>query len=326
MNPRKDRVLGRGLSALISGADLEPATGRLGDREAVMLPLSDIGLNPNQPRKLFNDSTLGELADSIRQVGVLQPILVRRPGPGEPAPLSLAQRLEGDDDPGTPAPRYVLVAGERRLRAAHQAGLTEIPALVCSYEETEALKVALLENIQRDDLNPVEEAEAYRHLMNAYGATQEQLADMLGKSRSGVANALRLLTLEPEILEMLQDGSLSRGHAKVLLGLSDPEERLRLARRCRRQGWSVRECERRVRARLGVDGAPAEPKRKRSPRGAHPETREVRALRERAEAVLGTPVTIDRSPEGKGTVVVRFFSDDDLLRILGAMGVDTNLD
>jgi len=323
VNPRQDRVLGRGLSALISGADTPASSANLGDREAHMIPLEAIGLNPAQPRKIFHDNTLGELAESIRQVGILQPILVRRLRPGETAPLSLEQRLGGGEKLPAGDLQFVLVAGERRLRAAHEAGLERIPALVCSYEETEALKVALLENIQRDDLNPVEEAQAYRQLLDGYGATQDELAVMLGKNRSSVANTLRLLTLEQEILDMLQEGILTRGHAKALLGLGDPETRLRLARLCHRKGLSVRECERRVRDQL--TGKPGKSQGGSRRRRGREETREIRALRERTEAVLGTPVSIERSAEGKGTVAIRFFSDEDLLRILGALGVDTDL-
>jgi ParB family chromosome partitioning protein len=328
MNPRQDRVLGRGLSALISGADRAGGSigAGLGDREARLIPLVAIGLNPDQPRKLFNDNTLQELSDSVRQVGVLQPVLVRRLKAGEPHPLHLATRLDPEAGPGAAAAKleYCLVAGERRLRAASMAGIAEIPAIVCSYEETEALKVALLENIQREDLNPVEEAAAFQQLLDGYGATQEELAVMLGKSRSGVANTLRLLALDQEILDMVRDDQLSRGHAKVLLGVVDPAARLRLARLCRTRGLSVRECEARVRALLTADAGGKAP-RARARRGAAGESREIRALRERAEAALGSPVQIERGADAKGELTIRFFSDDDLLRILAVLGVDTDL-
>jgi len=330
MNPRQDRVLGRGLSALISGAERAggSAGAGLGDREARLIPLAAIGLNPDQPRKLFNDSTLQELSDSVRQVGVLQPVLVRRLKTGEAAPLHLAERLDPEAaqraGAGGAKLEYCLVAGERRLRAAGMAGIAEIPAIVCTYEETEALKVALLENIQREDLNPVEEATAFQQLLDGYGATQEELAVMLGKSRSGVANTLRLLALDQEILDMVRDDQLSRGHAKVLLGVVDPAARLRLARLCRTRGLSVRECEARVRALLTADRG-GSPPRARAKRGATGESREIRALRERAEAALGSPVQIERGADAKGELTIRFYSDDDLLRILAVLGVDTDL-
>lgn len=322
MNPRHDRVLGRGLSALIPGAEAGPESG-LGDREARMVPLVNIGLNPHQPRKIFKDNTLQELAESIRQVGVLQPILLRRLRDQDETPLSLEARLDPDGDAEAEAVlEYCLVAGERRVRAAHLAGVEEVPALVCSYEEAEALKVALLENIQREDLNPIEEAAAYQSLLDAYGATQEELAVMLGKSRSGVTNTLRLLTLETEIQEMIQDDHLSRGHAKVLLGVTDSAARVRLARLCRKRGLSVRDCEQRVRNLLTGSSSP------RKSAGPHPkvdETREVKALRERLETHYGAPIQIERDADGRGRVSVRFFTDDDLLRVLALMGIDTEL-
>ena len=325
MNPRKDRVLGRGLSALISGADAPTAqpANQLGDREARMIPLNLIGLNPAQPRKIFKDNALHELAASVRQVGVLQPVLVRHLVSGENPPLRLEERLDPDGTAAGPTPEFCLVAGERRVRAAHLAGIEDIPAIVCSYEETEALKVALLENIQRENLNPVEEALAFQQLLDGYGATQEELSEMLGKSRSGVANTLRLLSLEGEIQDMLQEEQISRGHAKVLLGVTDSESRMRLARMCRNRGLSVRECEKRVQTML--TGRSAAPRSSRRKKALAEETREVRALRARAEETPGTPVSIDRDEQGKGSVSLRFYSDDDLMRLLDVLGVNTDL-
>lgn len=323
MNPRHDRVLGRGLSALIPGATSGSGGTGLGDREARLVEIEKIGLNPRQPRKIFKDNALQELSESIRQVGVLQPVLVRRLRDGDERPLSLEARIDPDGPLGGDEDlEYCLVAGERRVRAASVAGLEEVPALVCSYEEAEALKIALLENIQREDLNPIEEAAAYQNLLDTYGATQEELSVMLGKSRSGVANTLRLLALETEIQEMIQDDQLTRGHAKVLLGIPDSGARLRLARLCRKRGLSVRDCEKRVRDML--TGAPTE-RKNAGPRAKAEETREVRALRERAEEAMGAPVRIERDGDGRGQLVVRFFTDDDLLRVLSLMGVDTDL-
>jgi ParB family chromosome partitioning protein len=313
---KSQRVLGKGLSALIPGAE---NMGRLGDKDVRMIPLSALCANPRQPRKSFNDNTLQELAESITRVGVLQPILVRKlraqerqAAPG-PAP-------ETSEAAASARAVYCLVAGERRVRAARMAGVRDIPAIVCSYEETEALKVALLENIQREDLGPLEEAAAYRELLESYGATQEELADMLGKNRSSVANTLRLLTLEPEIQAWLAQGEITRGHAKVLLGLPEKTERLRLARLCRSRGLSVRECERRVQILL-------QGRRSRRRRAsARAESPEIRELRERTERLLGFPVRIERNPvTGKGQIAVRFFSDQDLMHVLEKMGVDPRL-
>jgi ParB family chromosome partitioning protein len=313
----KNRVLGKGLSALIQGADIKGVPVAPGDGSAIaQIPLEQIGFNPDQPRKMFDDSKLEELSSSIRQVGILQPVLVRRvedPGSVQPHP-------DSEVPPSELA--YCVVAGERRVRAARLAGLGEVPALVCSYQETEALKVALLENIQREDLNPVEEAEAYRGLMDSYGATQEELAEMLGKKRSSVANMLRILTLEQEILDHLEAGKITRGHAKALLGMAPGPGRLQLAKLCHSRGLSVRECERRVQAggakpRKGSGG---------KKKAAAPDDPALRALTERAEQVFGASVLIDRhAASGKGSVNVRFYSDDDLIRVLKIMGVDTEL-
>jgi ParB family chromosome partitioning protein len=313
----RNRVLGKGLSALIQGADLRGVPQA--DSEALgisTIPLEEIGFNPAQPRKIFDDNKLEELSDSVRQVGILQPVLVRRIFGAEGV-------LPHPDSTGHPGDlKYCVVAGERRVRAARLAGLDQVPALICTYEETEALKVALLENIQREDLGPVEEAEAYRGLMESYGATQEELAEMLGKKRSSVANMLRILTLEKEILGQLETGKISRGHAKALLGMPAGPGRLQLAKLCQSRGLSVRECERRVQA------GGAKPQRKAAKAkgaGGQPDPA-VRALAERVEQVFGSPVTIDRDPkDGKGSVSVRFYSDSDLIRVLKIMGVDTEL-
>ena len=313
----KNRVLGKGLSALIQGADLTGVPPRSTEAAGTVakLPLANIGVNPDQPRKIFHDNGLQELAESIRQVGILQPVLVRHLGPGQ-----RAVRAPGEEGSVSPL-EYCVVAGERRVRAARLAGLVEVPALVVSYEQTEALKVALLENIQREDLGPVEEATAYRQLMNEYGATQEEIAAMLGKSRSSVANLLRLLTLEEEILDLLQDGHLSTGHGKALLGLSPAPARVQLAKLCRTRGLSVRDCERRVQA-----GGAKPRKGSAKKRAASGDDPALRALASRAESVYGSPVAIERDAKtGKGTVSVRFFSDSDLVRLLQIMGVDTEL-
>ncbi len=311
----KNRVLGKGLSALIQNAD--GPLGHTGGRAIEEVPVDELAFNPDQPRKVFKEEKLQELAASIKDVGVLQPVLVRALRRGESLPAA---------GPRGEAPRFVVVAGERRVRAAVLAGLRTIPALPCTYEETEALRIALLENIQRENLGPIEEAVAYQGLLDAYGATQEELADMLGKSRSTVANALRLLGLEPEIRDLVEDGTLTRGHAKALLAVAAGPDRLRLARLCRSRGLSVREVERRAQGTL----AARERARRRRPGGRKggtaAESPEIRALRERAEAHFGSPVVIERDGGGKGRVAVSFFDDRDLERLLAMMGVETSLD
>lgn len=318
----KHKVLGKGLSALIQGAGV-PAPGAAdasnegrfdAGRQVREVPVGELAFNPNQPRKTFKQDKLEELAASLKDVGVLQPVLVRALRASEAPPV---------DGPDAGGARYVIVAGERRVRAARLAGLDTVPVLTCTYEETEALRVALLENIQRENLGPIEEAEAYQGLIDAYGATQEELADMLGKNRSTVANAMRLLGLEDEIRDLVESGVLSRGHAKALLSVPAGDQRLRLARLCRSRGLSVREVERRAQ---GAAAARNRARRQRR-RGGAPvdESREVRALRERAEAHFGSPVAIDRDGQGKGQIKVSFFDDDDLVRLLAAMGIETDL-
>jgi len=312
----KNKVLGKGLSALIKGADLTgPAAERDSGISVSLIPLEEIGFNPDQPRKKFDAESLEELADSLKQVGILQPVLVQKLRAGETA------TQHPDSDAPLSGLAYCVVAGERRVRAARLAGLMEVPALIHTYEETEILKVALLENIQREDLGPVEEAEAYRDLMDSYGATQEELAEMLGKKRSSVANMLRVLTLEKDILKLLEDGKISRGHAKALLGMTPGPGRLQLAKLCHSRGLSVRECERRVQA----GGAkPSRPSRRAKAAAAQDPA--VLALQGRAEQIFGSPVDIQRNNrDGKGYLAVRFYSDDDLVRLLKIMGVDTEL-
>lgn len=315
----RNRVLGKGLSALLQEADVRDIPSARGDSSDGLgirkVPVDVIGFNSDQPRKVFDESKLQELADSIKQVGVIQPVLVRKLRDGE------VPRQHPDSPASVAELVYSVVAGERRVRACRLAGLPEVPVIICSYEETESLKIALLENIQREDLGPVEEAEAYRNLMASYGATQEELAEMLGKSRSGVANLVRLLTLEKEILALLQEGKLSKGHGKVLLGMSAGPARLNLAKTCSNKGLSVRECERR--SRLGGARAAGRP---RSGGTSAKEEPTVRALRQRAEQIYGSPVAIEREARtGKGTIKLRFYSDDDLIRLLKIMGVDTEL-
>ncbi|MFO7653213.1 MAG: ParB/RepB/Spo0J family partition protein [Candidatus Krumholzibacteriia bacterium] len=321
MVTRTNRVLGKGLSALIQGAD---ELGLSGGETVRRIPVAEIGFNPAQPRQTFDEEKLDELAASIRQVGVLQPVLVRRLEDGEQA-----RRHPGADDAEGPV-AYCVVAGERRVRAARRADLAEVPALVCTYRETEALKVALLENIQREDLGPLEEAQALQDLMQAYGATQEELAQMLGKSRSAVANSLRLLLLEDEIKALMRDGKLSRGHAKVLLGLPAGAERQRLARICASRGLSVRDVERRVQQAQAEPapqpGAGRPRRRGRRSRSSVEETPAIRELRRRTERALGSPVTIETGAPKGGNISIKFFDDNDLERILGLLGVDTDLE
>ncbi len=276
------RALGRGLSALIPQAEAVPLTGELGPG-LLRLPLERIARDPSQPRKHFEVSALRALADSIKAQGVLQPVLVRRDGPG-----------------------FQLIAGERRWRAAQLAGLLEIPALVRDVTEAEAFAIALVENLQRTDLNPLEEAEGYRRLVDEFGLTQEEVSGRVGKERSTVANALRLLGLPDAVKASLGSGALSAGHARALLGAAEGV-RVSLAERVVAAGLSVRETERLAKSHRQT--------RKAKARGAAPSGVAARALVEELQRVLGTKVRLqDRG--GTGTLSVDFFSYEDLERIV----------
>lgn len=274
----KQRGLGKGLEALFADNDTA------GEQGAVTLKLSEIEPNREQPRKRFDEEALTQLAESIRIHGVIQPLLVR-PAAG-----------------GT----YQLVAGERRWRAARMAGLTGVPAVIKELSEQEAMELALIENLQREDLNPIEEALGYQELMDAYGFTQEQVAKRVGKSRSAVANALRLISLPEEIRPMLEDGSLSAGHARALLSLDDPKEMTELASAAVKNGYSVREMEKRTRAKK----QPAQKREKTAEplfgRDSYYDEMEI-ALRDTLHRKV--KITVDGD---KGTIQIDFYNKEEL--------------
>jgi len=279
------RRLGRGLEALL-GPTREEA-----EREGslVELAIADIRPNPFQPRQDVDPAALEELKASIRQAGLLQPVVVR-PIPG------------GDGG-------YELIAGERRLRACQGLGWERIPAVKREVDDRTVLTLALIENLQRDDLSPVDEARGYERLIAEFNLAQQDVADAVGRDRSTVANALRLLKLPAAVLGMLHEGRLSVGHARALLALDDPRVATTLAREAVAQGLSVREVEDRVR------GGRAPVRRPRLKRGVGqaPEVRRVEdALRRR----LGTDVRVTLRAKGKGQIHVAFYSNDDLARLL----------
>jgi ParB family chromosome partitioning protein len=278
------RALGRGLSALIPQAGVAPAPAvpEVPGRKVMMLAIETISRDLAQPRKVFEEDKLEELADSIKAQGVIQPILVRKDGDG-----------------------YRLIAGERRWRAAQLAGLKEVPAIVREASEAEAFELALVENLQRADLNPIEEAEGYRRLIEEFKLTQEQVSQKVGKDRSSVANALRLLALPDEVKEMVASGQVSMGHARALLGLPRIPEMVELAERIAQNKLSVRDTERLVKQRKEPAAAPKE--KKASP--------EAKRLVEDLQRHLGTKVRLtDRG--GAGTLEIDYFSYADLERIL----------
>ncbi|HEY8498691.1 MAG TPA: ParB/RepB/Spo0J family partition protein [Limnochordales bacterium] len=292
------QALGRGLRALIPESSLGVGEGL---RE---VPVAEVAPNPFQPRRQFADDNLQELAESIRAHGVLEPVVVRPVEGREPV-------------------RYELVVGERRWRAAQLAGLTTLPAVVRSVGDREMLQMALVENLQREDLNPVEEAEAYRRLVEEFGLSQEEVARAVGRKRPTVANAMRLLELEPEILEALRSGRLSAGHGKALLGLPPGPSRVQLARRVMERPLSVRETEELVRrlAQGPPDGSqaragPGDGARGSGGAGEPRRWAEVEAALERA---LGTRVVI-REGRRKGRIEIEFYGEEDLVRLVELLG------
>lgn len=289
MGKRRREVLGKGIHALITEY---PESDDGPQAQVVELPVGDIEPNPHQPRLDFDDQGLRELADSIREKGIIQPLAVNR----------------------TSASSYHLILGERRLRAARLVGLETVPAIVHQIESAQDLmELALVENIQREDLNPIEEAEAYRALMSTCMLTQEQIASRVGKDRSTVANALRLLRLPEEVQEMLRAGELQMGHARTLVSL-DEKAALDLGRRCAAESMSVRELERAVRG-LGK-GRKRRPKEE-SPGGGAADA-VVADFESRLRQRFATAIAIRRR-RGKGSIEIEFYGDDDLERLLGLL-------
>ena len=285
--------LGRGLGALIPPEATATATGtHLSALREV--PVAAIRPNPNQPRQHFDEETLSSLAASIRELGVLQPVLVREVGQGE----------------------YELIAGERRWRAAKRAGLPMIPVLVRGADDVASLEQAVVENLHRQDLNPLEEAAAYQQLIEDFHMTHEQLASRVGRSRVTVTNMLRLFQLPPSIQKLVRDGSLSAGHARALLGTPDRAFQESLAKRAAQNGLSVRAVEDAVRERTGAEGeAPAAPKTK-APRLRQAGMHELEQL---LSEHLATRVHVQESAKAGGKVVIEFADLDDLERIYRAM-------
>jgi ParB family transcriptional regulator, chromosome partitioning protein len=291
--PARPRGLGRGLSALMSDLAIDSsAIAEPGQQTGRTLPVDRLQPNPDQPRRTFRDSELQDLADSLREHGVIQPIIVR-PAAGQPD-------------------LYQIVAGERRWRAALLAGLDAVPVVVRDYTDLQTLEVALIENIQRSDLNPIEEATGFAALIDRFGHTQEQLGQALGKSRSHVANQLRLLTLPAEVQSLVTAGQLSAGHARALVGHPDV---IALARHVATQGLSVRDTERL--ARKPKSPGNGMPGGRPFPAAKDPDTIQIE---NELSAQLGMGVTIEQSPgqEG-GKLILRYKSAaqlDDLMRAL----------
>lgn len=286
------QALGKGLEALIPiQGDTESLTGAF--PALTEIPIDRVYPNPFQPRQEFDPQELQELSDSIREKGVVQPVIVR-------------QRPDG---------QFELIAGERRLRASKLAGLAQIPAVVREMTDNESLEVALIENIQRSDLNAVEEAVAYQRLMDQFNLTQEEMAKKVGKDRASIANTLRLLKLPAAILNLVQEGKLSEGHARTLLGLESEEEMQKMADRVMRDSLSVRETERQIQE------IRPEPVRKSKPRkSAEGRDPHLRTLEEELRRKLTTQVRVIPKGASKGKIEIDYYSLEDLDRVLALIG------
>ena len=290
------RGLGQGLGALIPETPVEAVAAR----EPLEVPIGAIEANPEQPRAQFGSAALAELARSVREHGVLQPLLVTELPP----------------EPGTGGeggPRYRLIAGERRLRAAQAAGLERVPVTVRESVARDQLELSLIENVQREDLNALEEARAYARLIEDFGLTQQQVAQRVGRSRTVVTNRLRLLELPPAVQDALVEGAISEGHARALLPLEELDERLDVLRRVQRDGLSVRQTERLVQGLRGLG-----PVRSRGASGgasARPDP-ELEAVTEALRQALGTRVALRRGARGRGTLTIHFYSDEELEGVL----------
>ena len=287
----KAKGLGKGLSVLFSETEEDYGKSLFFDEEQAVkgeqVQEIDIGLifaNPNQPRKAFDQTALQELADSISKHGVIMPIIVNKSGD-----------------------RYMIIAGERRFRASKLAGLTRVPTIVKNYNERQIKEISLIENLQREDLNPIEAATAMRSLMEDYGMTQEDLADRIGKSRPAIANTLRLLSLSQEVIKMVANGALSAGHARAIISLP-PTEQIKTAENAIKEGLSVREVERRVKDYFD----PPEVKEKK--RIKQEMSAELKELIGDMQRVLGTKVNAIGNDK-KGRIYIDYYTRDDLDRI-----------
>jgi len=290
---KPERRLGRGLESLLGAATEYPTSSvrESGVESARQVPIDQIRPNPLQPRTGFPDRDMSDLVESIKRVGVLQPLLVRRSAEG-----------------------YELIAGERRLRAAREAGLSSVPVVERETSDDEMLTLALVENLQRTDLNPIEKARGFKRLIETFSLTQDEAARRVGKDRSTIANFIRLLDLPEPVQHIVARGGISMGHARALLALPHPSSQHALALRIENEGLSVRETESLV---SKLRGAP----RRRRPRSkAQGPSPHIRSLEDRMRERLGTKVKIDYHG-GSGNITIAFFSDGDLQRILDCLGI-----
>lgn len=302
--PKKSRGLGKGLDALFGDAEvtLERTPAKVSEKNVAMeagekaetkadpvaggityIDINDIKPNSNQPRKTFDEEKLEELAASIAEHGLIQPVVLRKAGKG-----------------------YEIVAGERRWRAARKVGIKELPCIVKELTDEENMLLAIIENMQREDLNPIEEAEGIKQMIDTYGLTQEQVSKSVGKSRPYIANCLRLLKLPEIIVGYLAEGELSTGHAKAIAGVEDEDRQIELAKDAVNNGWSVRQLE-----KMAREEKPAAKK----PRKATVKNANVKRVEEDLKEALGTKVTLNQKGN-KGKIEIEFYSKEELERLI----------
>ena len=287
---KKFNALGRGLDALISSDEVQHNVGTTINE----IPIEQIEPNPNQPRRDFDPDTLQDLASSIRELGIVQPITLR-------------QTSEG---------RYQIVAGERRWRASQLVGLKAIPAYIRTIDDDSAMQMALVENIQRDDLNAIEIALAYTHLLEQEGMTQEKVSERVGKSRVAVANYLRLLKLPAQVQMALQKHEIDMGHARALLSLDNPSQQIKVFREIQKNGSSVRQVEEIVKKLKSGEDVSLGGKKLSS---RNPMSEEIKMLREQLSDFLHTKVSLSISPSGKGKISIPFANEEELEHIMNVL-------
>ena len=285
MAPKKG--LGKGLDSLIAKKVPEVAETTSDVSRETLLNINKVEPNPNQPRKRFNEDKLQELADSIKVHGIIQPLVVQK---------------END--------RYIIIAGERRWRAARLAGVKEVPVVIRDFTEQELYEVALIENIQRQDLDPIEEANAYSNLIKEHHLTQDEVAERVSKSRVAITNSLRLLKLDQRVQQMVIDELLTGGHARALISIEDPEEQYNLANRIFDEKLSVRETEKLVKKILHPKAVVEEEPVDEATEAIY------RDLEENLKTIIGSKVKITRKPGGKGNIEIEYYSTDELDRII----------
>lgn len=299
---KNNRGLGKGLSALFSETEEDYGKSLLFDETesekgtgVTEIDISSIFANPNQPRKVFDETALKELADSISKHGVIMPIIVNQSGN-----------------------RYMIIAGERRFRASKLAGLKKVPVIIKTYNERQIKEISLIENLQREDLNPIEAATAMRSLMDDYGLTQEDLADRIGKSRPAIANTLRLLSLSPEVIKLVANGNLSAGHARALIAVPNLDQ-IKIAESAIKEGLSVRDVEKRVKDYFN----PPEEAKKKNPKMEL--SAELKELISNMQRTFGTKVNAIGNDK-KGRIYIDYYTRDDLDRLADILEfVDKNM-